>query len=175
MSNNTKILDEICEVITCGVAKRPEYVSSGIPFLSSKNVKKDRFILDHYNFISENDYKQLTKHNKPEKGDVLYTRVGSFGEAAVVDFDFKFAVFVSLTLIKPKHNIVNARYLMHYLNSPDIVKLAESSTSGIGVQNLNVNVVKKIKKHFVELILEELIVNYIHMKMVQKKVKKRVK
>jgi type I restriction enzyme S subunit len=138
-----KILDEICEVITCGVAKRPEYVSSGIPFLSSKNVKKDRFILEHYNFISENDYQQLTKYNKPEKGDVLYTRVGSFGEAAVVDFDFKFAVFVSLTLIKPKHNIVNARYLMHYLNSPDIVKLAESSTSGIGVQNLNVNVVRK--------------------------------
>lgn len=138
-----KILDEICEIITCGVAKRPEYVSSGIPFLSSKNVKKDRFILDHYNFISENDYLQLTKYNKPEKGDVLYTRVGSFGEAAVVDFDFKFAVFVSLTLIKPKHDLVNARYLMHYLNSPNIVKLAESSTSGIGVQNLNVNVVRK--------------------------------
>lgn len=138
-----KILDEICEVITCGVAKRPEYVNSGIPFLSSKNVKKDRFILNHYNLISESDYLQLTKHNKPEKGDILYTRVGSFGEAAVVDFDFRFAVFVSLTLIKPKHNLVHARYLMHYLNSPDIVKLAESSTSGIGVQNLNVNVVRK--------------------------------
>jgi type I restriction enzyme S subunit len=138
-----KLLEEVCEVITCGVAKRPNYVSSGIPFLSSKNVKKDRFILDHYNFISEIDYQQLTKHNKPEKGDVLYTRVGSFGEAAVVDFDFKFAVFVSLTLIKPKQNILNARYLMHYLNSPEIVKLAENSTSGIGVQNLNVNVVRK--------------------------------
>jgi type I restriction enzyme S subunit len=138
-----RILDEICEVITCGVAKRPEYVSSGVPFLSSKNVKKDRFILNHYNFISEEDYQQLTKYNRPEKGDVLYTRVGSFGEAAVVDFDFKFAVFVSLTLIKPKHDIVNARYLMHYLNSPKIVSLANSSTSGIGVQNLNVNVVRK--------------------------------
>jgi type I restriction enzyme S subunit len=138
-----RILDEICEVITCGVAKRPEYVSSGVPFLSSKNVKKDRFILNHYNFISEEDYQQLTKYNRPEKGDVLYTRVGSFGEAAVVDFDFKFAVFVSLTLIKPKHEIVNSRYLMHYLNSPKIVSLANSSTSGIGVQNLNVNVVRK--------------------------------
>ena len=137
------VLDDICEVITCGVAKRPEYVSSGIPFLSSKNVKKDKFILDHYNLISEKDYVQLTKYNKPEKGDILYTRVGSFGDAAVVDFDFKFAIFVSLTLIKPKQSIVFPRYLMHYLNSPDVVKLAENSTSGIGVQNLNVNVVRK--------------------------------
>ena len=138
-----KTLNDICEVITCGVAKRPEYFKSGIPFLSSKNVKKDRFILDHYNFISELDYQQLTKHNKPEKGDILYTRVGSFGEAAVVDFDFKFAVFVSLTLIKPKHDVVQSRYLMHYLNSPEITSLAGNSTSGIGVQNLNVNVVRK--------------------------------
>jgi type I restriction enzyme S subunit len=138
-----KTLNDICEVITCGVAKRPEYFKSGIPFLSSKNVKKDRFILDHYNFISELDYQQLTKHNKPEKGDILYTRVGSFGEAAVVDFDFKFAVFVSLTLIKPMHDIVQSRYLMHYLNSPEITSLAGNSTSGIGVQNLNVNVVRK--------------------------------
>lgn len=136
-------LNDVCDLITCGVAKRPKYVDDGIPFLSSKNVKEDRFILDHYNFVSIEDYKVLTKHNKPEKGDVLYTRVGSFGEAAVVDFDFEFAVFVSLTLIKPKKNIVFPRFLMYYLNSPNIRELAKSSTSGIGVQNLNVSVVRK--------------------------------
>lgn len=136
-----KILEEICEILTCGVAKRPEYYKEGIPFLSSKNVKENRFILDHYNFISKSDYFQLTKYNKPKKGDILYTRVGSFGEAAVVDFDF--AVFVSLTLIRPKKEIADAKYLMYYLNSPGIRSLANSSTSGIGVQNLNVSTVRK--------------------------------
>lgn len=138
-----KILEEICEILTCGVAKRPEYYKEGIPFLSSKNVKENRFILDHYNFISKSDYFQLTKYNKPKKGDILYTRVGSFGEAAVVDFDFDFAVFVSLTLIRPKKEIADAKYLMYYLNSPGIRSLANSSTSGIGVQNLNVSTVRK--------------------------------
>lgn len=136
-------LNDVCEVITCGVAKRPNYVEDGIPFLSSKNVKEDRFILDSYNYVSKEDYLKLTKHNKPEKGDILYTRVGSFGQAAVVDFDFEFAVFVSLTLIKPKKEIVNSRYLMHYLNNPFIRNLANNSTSGIGVQNLNVKVVRE--------------------------------
>ena len=138
-----KELNDYCDVITCGVAKRPEYVKKGIPFLSSKNVKEDRFILDHYNYVSKEDYLTLTKHNKPEIGDVLYTRVGSFGEAAVVNLDFDFAIFVSLTLIKPKKNILDARYLMYYLNSPRIRDLANKSTSGIGVQNLNVNAVRK--------------------------------
>lgn len=136
-------LEKVCDVITCGVAKRPNYQKTGIPFLSSKNVKEDRFILNHYNYISFEDYKLLTKHNKPEKGDILYTRVGSFGEAAVVDFDFDFAVFVSLTLIKPKKNILHSRYLMYFLNSPKIKALASQSTSGIGVQNLNVGVVRQ--------------------------------
>jgi len=136
-------LQEVCDVITCGVAKRPEYKTEGIPFLSSKNVKEDRFILDHFNYVSEDDFLQLTKHNKPEKGDVLYTRVGSFGEAAVIDLNFDFAIFVSLTLLKPKKDLVFPRFLMYYLNSPKIKKLAISSTSGIGVQNLNVSTVRK--------------------------------
>ncbi len=137
------ILNDACNVITCGVAKRPEYVEDGVPFLSSKNVKENRFILNSYNCVSYEDYEKLTKHNKPEKGDILYTRVGSFGEAAVVNFDFEFAIFVSLTLIKPKKDVLNSRYLMHYLNNPYIKNLAINSTSGIGVQNLNVKVVRK--------------------------------
>ena len=138
-----KTLNDVCELITCGVAKRPDYVPSGIPFLSSKNVKENRFILNDYNFVSKVDFEKLTKYSKPENGDILYTRVGSFGEAAVIDLDFEFAIFVSLTLIKPKHDVLYNRYLMYYLNSPRIRNLAENSTSGIGVQNLNVGAVRE--------------------------------
>lgn len=136
-------LNDVCTVITCGVAKRPNYTESGVPFLSSKNVKENKFILKHYNYVSEKDFKQLTKYNKPEKGDILYTRVGSYGEAAIVDLDFEFAIFVSLTLIKPNPELVFNRYLMYYLNSPKIRFLAENSTSGIGVKNLNVGAVRE--------------------------------
>ena len=136
-------LNDVCDLITCGVAKRPEYVENGVPFLSSKNVKEDRFILKHYNHVSEEDFLRLTKYAKPENDDILYTRVGSFGEAAVININIDFAIFVSLTLIKPKKDIVYSRWLMYYLNSPKIRNLAKASTSGIGVQNLNVGTVRK--------------------------------
>jgi type I restriction enzyme, S subunit len=138
-------LDDICNVITCGVAKRPDYQDSGVPFLSSLNVKENRFILNSYKCISQKDHEQLTKYSKPEKGDILYTRVGSFGEAAVIDLDFEFSVFVSLTLIKPKHELVDSRYLMWHLNSPSVRNFANNNTSGIGVQNLNVGVVREFQ------------------------------
>ena len=41
-------LEEVTELITCGVAKRPEYVEDGIPFLSAKNVKEDKIIYKDY-------------------------------------------------------------------------------------------------------------------------------
>ena len=136
-------MDEVCDLITCGVAARPEYVAEGIPFLSAKNVKDGRIIWEDYKFISEKKHQELTKYNKPERGDVLYTRVGSYGEAAIVDADIEFSIFVSLTLIKPKSRFLNSDYLKYYLNSNEVKQLAQQSISGSGVGNLNVGAVRK--------------------------------
>ena len=135
-------LDDVCDLITCGVAKRPNYVDNGIPFLSARNVKNQKVVWDNYRYISKDAHVELTKNNKPRVGDILYTRVGSYGEAAIVDKNIEFSVFVSLTLIKPSNKIFN-KYLTYYLNSPEIKELAKKSISGSGVGNLNVSVVRK--------------------------------
>ena len=138
-----KNLDDICDLITCGVAAKPDYVVNGIPFLSAKNVKEGKVIWSGYNSISLETHTILTKHNKPKKGDVLYTRVGSYGEAAVIEDDVEFSVFVSLTLIKPKQNVLNNYFLKYYLNSSEVKDLAKQSISSSGVGNLNVGTVRK--------------------------------
>jgi len=141
----TKEMVEICDLITCGVAKKPEYVDDGIPFLSAKNIKKGQVIWNNHKYISEKMHSELTKNNKPLKGDILYTRVGSFGEAAVVEEDVEFSVFVSLTLIKPKPTYVDKYFLKYFLNSDDVKKIAKNSISGSGVGNLNVGTVRKFR------------------------------
>lgn len=137
-----KKLDEVCELITCGVAAKPQYVNDGIPFLSAKNVKEGQIIWSGYNCISEKTHKELTKNNKPLVGDILYTRVGSYGEAAVIEDNKEFSVFVSLTLIKVDKSVLNNYFLKHYLNSDFIKRLAKKSISGSGVGNLNVGTVR---------------------------------
>jgi type I restriction enzyme S subunit len=137
-----KKLDEVTNLITCGVAKRPDYVPEGIPFLSAKNVKNGQVIWSGHQYVSEETHLALTKNNKPLKGDILYTRVGSYGEAAIVDRDEEFSIFVSLTLIKPKSIVLNS-FLKHYLNSSATKTLAAKSISGSGVGNLNVGTVRE--------------------------------
>ena len=137
------IMLEACDLITCGVAARPKYVDVGVPFLSAKNVKEGKIIYESFNCITEENHQELTKKNKPLVGDILYTRVGSYGEAAVIEEDIEFSVFVSLTLIKPKKELLSSYFLKYYLNSHEVKTLAKNSITSSGVGNLNVGTVRK--------------------------------
>ena len=131
--------------ITCGVAATPEYVdaSVGIPFFSARNVQNGRLDLSYFQYISVELHKKLTKNTKPERGDILLTRVGAgIGEAAVVNIDFEFSVYVSLTLIKCSKKI-ESEFIKLLLNTNYYRYLAtRDQFAGGGVQNLNVQMVK---------------------------------
>jgi type I restriction enzyme S subunit len=136
---------DACEILTCGVASTPTYVDKqiGIPFLSAQNVRDGEVVLEKYSFISKEFHQKLTSKNKPSKGDILYSRVGAkYGEAGVVEHSFEFSVYVSVTLIRPKRELLNNYFLKYYLNSPRIKDLAKKSISSSGVPNLNVNSVR---------------------------------
>jgi type I restriction enzyme S subunit len=139
-------LIDITSLITCGVAKKPDYVEKGIPFLSAQNSKPFSPNLNKIKYISEKDFKTFTVGGKPEKGDVLYSRVGAnFGEACVIPWEFDFAIYVSLTLVKPIRSLLNSEYLTIFLNSQDGVIQSRGGIMGSGIQNLNVESVRKYR------------------------------
>lgn len=145
---------DLCAVLTCGYASTPTYVSkeNGMPFISAKNVKPYRFMPDDHNYISYELYKKLTQSAKPEKGDILLTRVGAgIGEAAIIDTDLDFAIYVSLTLIKLINNtIIDNRYILYWLNSPIGVISAKKNIYGKNASQGNLNV-KNVKNFLVPL------------------------
>lgn len=140
----------ITSILTCGYASTPEYVSeeNGVPFLSAQNVKPGRIVLDKYNFISKKLHSDLTRNKKPIKGDVLVARVGgegNIGDAALVDLDFEFSVYVSLTHIRPRKNLYN-KFLIYFFQSGYSRLLAKIETQvGGGVGNLNVKDMERYK------------------------------
>jgi type I restriction enzyme S subunit len=140
-------LQDITSVITCGIASTPKYFESGRIFLSAKNVKPFRFLPENHQFVDEETYRKIVSWGaKPEKGDILLTRVGAgIGEAAIIDQDIDFAYYVSLTLIKPIQPFINSKFLLLWTNSTEGVNKALESIYGRGVSqgNLNVNQVRK--------------------------------
>lgn len=103
--NHWKIrrLKDLTKILTCGFASTPDYVSEevGVPFLSAQNVRPNRLDLSKYNYISKDLHRQLTKYRKPQRNDVLVTRVGAgIGDACMINTELQFSIYVSLTHIR---------------------------------------------------------------------------
>lgn len=132
-------LNEICSLITCGYASTPKYVSEGGVFISAKNVKPFNFKYSDEKKISFELFNKLRLNVKPERNDLLITRVGAgIGETAMIDSDEEFAIYVSLTLVKTIC-VINKFYL-YYFNSPMGLKNAVEYTTGKKSSQGNLNV-----------------------------------
>jgi len=134
-------------IITCGIASTPEYVDeeNGMPFLSAQNVQANKLQLHKYNHIPHELHRQLTKYRRPERGDLLVTRVGAgIGDACVIDVDMEFSIYVSLTHIRVNPDISCNKFIMYFFGS-DYCKYLnyQGTVTGGGVGNLNVQNVMK--------------------------------
>jgi type I restriction enzyme S subunit len=140
-------LSHFAPIITCGVAATPEYENEGVIFLSAQNVKNGKIDLSPgYKYISGKKHSELTKNRTPSKGDILISRVGTIGEACIVDVDFEFSIFVSLTHLRLAQQICLNKFFTYILRSKYVKCLNEAITLvGGGVGNLNVNDLREYK------------------------------
>jgi type I restriction enzyme, S subunit len=138
----------LTSILTCGVAATPEYIeeSEGVAFLSAQNCRPFAMDLSKYSYIKPALHKQLTKYKKPQKGDVLVTRVGAgIGQACIIDTDLEFSVYVSLTHIRPNQEILS-EYIVYFFNTEYCYQLNhEGTVVGGGQGNLNVKNVERYR------------------------------
>ena len=114
-----KRLGEVCRLIVDGTHFTPRYVEAGIPFYSVENVTANDFT--NTKFISAEEHFQLIKRCKPEKGDILLTRIGSIGDTKLIDWDVEASIYVSLALLKVNDQI-DTGYLYCYSKCRQFVK-----------------------------------------------------
>ena len=138
----------LTSILTCGYASTPEYVDEekGVAFLSAQNCRPFAMDLTKFNYIKPELHKQLTRNKKPQKGDVLVTRVGAgIGQACMIDIDLEFSVYVSLTHIRPNKEILS-EYIVYFFNTEYCYQLNHEGTVVAGGQgNLNVKNVERYK------------------------------
>jgi type I restriction enzyme S subunit len=98
-------LEETCSRITDGTHQPPRFTEEGIPFLFVRNIVSGSIDFDTEKFITEETFAELTRRVKPERGDILYSTVGSFGVAVLVETDRKFAFQRHIGHLKPNRQI----------------------------------------------------------------------
>ena len=105
---------------------------------------------EEHKYIKKELFYSLREGCCPQRNDILLTRVGAgIGEAAIIDSDLEFAIYVSLTLIKLlSYELIYNKYILHWLNSPISILNATKNTYGKGASQGNLNV-KNVRKYLV--------------------------
>jgi len=123
----------------------PTYVDDGYPFLSARNIRADRWLLDDVKFVSKSDFEDFNRRVQPLVGDVLYTKGGTTGVARVVDLPFPFQVWVHVAVLRLRTSLVDPDYLALALNSRPCYEQSQLETRGATNQDLGLGRMKRIE------------------------------
>ena len=136
-------LGNILNKLTDGTHKTPKYSTSGVKFVSVKDMSSGRLSLENTKFITCAEHENLFTRCDPVRGDMLLSKVGTTGVPAIVDTDETFSLFVSVALLKYNHRYIDEMFLYLLLKSPLVQMQATENTRGVGNKNWVLDAIAK--------------------------------
>lgn len=118
-----------------GTHRTPKYTTSGVPFVSVRNMSNGTLSLEDTKFISEEEHRELWNRCNPQRGDILLSKVGTTGVPAKVNTDEEFSLFVSVALLKFNNDLLDIDFLIYSILAPDFQKQCKEHTRGVGNKN----------------------------------------
>jgi type I restriction enzyme S subunit len=113
-------LVEVTERVTDGTHQAVKTQADGdgsVPFLYVSCVRDGAIKWDDAARISAETFSEIARGREPKRGMVLYTAVGSYGHAATVDTDRRFAFQRHIACIYPRLTEMTSAFLANWLNS----------------------------------------------------------
>ena len=137
-------LKDLCTEIADIDHNMPKATEDGYPFISAKDLMDDGTIsFENIKYISEKDFLRLSRKIKPQKGDIIYSRIGAkLGKARIVEVDFDFLASYSCCTIRPIDTKINKVFLNHVLNTPSLLRQAHNDVRAIGVPDLGMDKIR---------------------------------
>jgi type I restriction enzyme, S subunit len=129
-------LGDLVQSVSDGPHVSPRYSETGIPFLSTRNIRAGSIVWQGLKYISSAEAEVQWKKCKPQRGDLLYTKGGTTGLAVAIDFDRPIAVWVHVALVRPFTHKVDPVWLEAALNSPFCYAQSQRYTHGIANRDL---------------------------------------
>lgn len=145
----THLLGRLCDKLTDGTHRSPKNDlprDKGVPYITSKNVRRFRLDLTNVTYVSQADHDEIFARCDPRQGDVLYTKDGAMlGLAAVNTLDYPFSLLSSVALIRPKPAMLDSAFLAAWLNAPGTYRGIVESQLGAAIQRLILDQIKNFE------------------------------
>lgn len=141
-SSETKIckLADVCESIADGDHMPPPKADDGIPFITISNItEQNKINFSNTMFVPSSYYDALADKRKPHSGDILYTVVGSYGIPVCIEQDTKFVFQRHIAILRPRSEVIKARYMFHAMQSGAFKAQADKAAKGAAQKTIGLS------------------------------------
>ena len=147
-TKETKIckLADVCESIADGDHMPPPKAGSGVPFITISNItEQNKIDFSNTMFVPHAYYDALAEKRKPQKGDILYTVVGSYGIPVCIEEDDAFVFQRHIAILRPKKQVVKPRYMFHAMQSSAFKAQADKAAKGAAQKTIGLAALAAMK------------------------------
>lgn len=96
----------------------PNFISEkGVPYITSKNIRKGKILFENVKNISEEDYRAISNNRPIIENDILISMIGTLGEIAIVQKSDLYFYGQNMFLLRLNENIINIRYFYHFFDT----------------------------------------------------------
>lgn len=139
-----QVLNDVCHaIVDCPHSTAPDE-GFGHPIIRTPNIGPGYLMLDGVQRVSEETYNARNVRGIPEKNDLILAREAPAGNVAIISTDEKVCLGQRTVLIKPNHELVDARYLNYYLNAPEQQHALLKNANGATVSHVNMPIIREL-------------------------------
>jgi len=133
----------ICEQIVDCPHSTPKWTASGKICIRTSEIKPFYLDLSQARFVSDETFHERTQRLEPTEGDIVYSREGTLGQAAIIPKGVKICLGQRIMLLRSGSHC-SPFFLMYVINSPQILKIVNELKTGSTSPHINVGDVKKL-------------------------------
>ena len=145
MKWETMKLSDCCNSIADGDHQPPPKANQGIPFVTIANINSyNEFDYSNTMFVPEEYYQNLPSKRKAQKGDVLYSVVGSFGIPVLIKDNKPFVFQRHIAILRPNKKILSS-FLYYTMLSKDFYSKADAVALGAAQRTISLTSLRNIE------------------------------
>src|ERR1039457_1958002 len=137
-------LGEVAELYD-SLHQTPQYANEGYPMIRVTDIRRGFVETAGAVRVDEETYLQFSKKHRPQVGDILFSRVGSYGNSAYVNRNDEFCLGQNTVCITPERSRIQPTFLYCALNSDDLRNQIESIVVGASQGTISLKSIRKLQ------------------------------
>lgn len=145
MSWEKKKLKDVCLSISDGDHQPPPKANKGVPFVTISNITNtNQFDFSNTMFVPQEYYDNLDFKRKPQKGDILYSVVGSFGIPVYMKSTIPFVFQRHIAILRPDVEQIVPDFLYYAMLNRDFYMKADAAAIGAAQRTVSLTALRNM-------------------------------